>query len=589
MACAEQATQAVGPAARASLFADLGACRFLAGDTAGALAAWQQAAVSGSPAPAARALYNLGRFHEVLGLYERAIELYSSAQLRRVEPWLAESLLATARCHHARGEHAAAIEVGASLTEALMLRRPDSELLARALFGIGQSASAAGRPDRAEQAYRAAASAAAAGDPVLAQEATDALVDLLRANGHHDEAEQWIEQSWSANSDAVRSIDRAAFLLEAHRLDEAVDTLTVIDRTRLNDIERFRLADLLVQVDMVNPAIDELEVLASSETADVAARAGFVLGGLYEDHGMNVEARSMYDSVREGADDYWRDKATLAAADLSQRDGEIERAAELWALAAAGSTELVADTARRRLVAAVAARSVAEPVASDDDEDHLGEAPDSALIIVPDEADLGALDEPTELIDIVELADPDLDQRHADVDPNESEAESEPDLVEPAASAPAVEPAPPIELVEVAESPAEPLVVELRRTSSERTFAAAINDADADSVGPAEIDQPAAAASAPPATPLVVELRARSRRPVPPPSQAVAPPVEPAPADDDADQLESVIDLTAADVGVGSNPYASLAPRALDNDPAPSPHNPYAELAPNFDDGPSLG
>ena len=42
-----------------------------------------------------------------------------------------------------------------------------------------------------------------------------------------------------------------------------------------------------------------------------------------------------------------------------------------------------------------------------------------------------------------------------------------------------------------------------------------------------------------------------------------------------------MIDLRESD-DAPSNPYADLAPEALDDDPTPSERNPYAELAPNF-------
>lgn len=44
---------------------------------------------------------------------------------------------------------------------------------------------------------------------------------------------------------------------------------------------------------------------------------------------------------------------------------------------------------------------------------------------------------------------------------------------------------------------------------------------------------------------------------------------------------EPMIDLRETETE-SLNPYADLAPEALDGDPAPSPRNPYAELAPNF-------
>ena len=70
--CVAELAATRGPAARASLFVDLGCCRFLTGDPVGAEGCWRHAATSGQPVPAARALYNLGRFHAELGLIDSA-------------------------------------------------------------------------------------------------------------------------------------------------------------------------------------------------------------------------------------------------------------------------------------------------------------------------------------------------------------------------------------------------------------------------------------------------------------------------------------------------------------------------------------
>lgn len=575
-ACAEQLASSVGPAARASLFVDLGACKFLNGDVAGAIAAWRQAMVSGQVAPAARALFNLGLLHEHLELFDQAVELFNSAIAHDVEPYASQATLAMARADHASGNQTRAMATMARLADALMLQIPENPLLGETLLGLGEVAEASGQLERAEQAYRAAN---AAGDDRVREESSLALVRILRFIGHDEEAHELVESSGLAIADPTVMLDRVELLARLGRLDEALVIARDVTVGDLSVHDRFRLVALQLDLGLVNEAIDGLEELGGFAAPETRARAAFALGDVYLTHDMPHPAISMFETVRQVQPGYWADKASLALGDLAMERGNNRTAAAHWAEAAGSRTESVAAIARNRLVEAVdtpapvvlAADEVVvdDPVGDTSLQVHIAPLP----IVLADELEatplLDSVDEPTQAIDVLSLD----DEIGGYLDAPAAVAEDVADV------APLPEPVAAPELVAVPELPTEPEPPAPVEQSIEAELPAE-PERVADSAPPAEPELPAepepAAAREPvaepepiaePAAPIVIALRRRSEMP----TDAEAPGL------DTPDLEATVIDLRESS---GSNPYAALAPEALENDPTPSTRNPYAELTP---------
>ncbi len=615
VACARELAAAVGPAARASSFVDLGACRFLDGDISGALAAWQQAIVSGQTAPAARALFNLGLLHEHLGLYDDAIQRFEAAEAHGIAPYAAMATLGRARAQHRSGDHERAVATLARHADRLMEQDPDSPLLSETMLGLGDVAEEAGQLDRAEQAYRAAMTS---DDETIRSQASLSLIDVLRFIGHDEEAQQIVEDAGLASADPVVALDRVELLIRLGRFNEAESVLDDLATDQLGVADQFRLATIQIDLGRVNGAIDILEVLAGQGAAETRARAAYRLGEVYLEHDMTEPAATMFANVRGVQPGYWADKASLALGDLAMTEGRHRIAAAHWADAAASRVESVSGIARERLVDAVSSTPAApapdagpaEPLApawaevSADlaerveviedgpateavdmtavlDDESLGHIPDdhrNGFVpgeITPVAGVLMALPD-AEAVDVVIPAEPiapgdvtPLEQVLPDTNPLDTG-----DVAPLAASAP-------VEQVEAPPVPTAPTVVPLRRRGSKTANAAAPAPEPAAAETPADASgldvphAPTADASTPKSNvepesadngPVVIKLgRGRST-------------AAPVPTTSDA---ETVIDLRESD-DAPSNPYADLAPEALDDDPTPSERNPYAELAPNF-------
>ena len=605
VACARELAAAVGPAARASSFVDLGACRFLDGDISGALAAWQQAIVSGQTAPAARALFNLGLLHEHLGLYDEAIQRFEAAEAHGIAPYAAMATLGRARAQHRSGDHERAVATLARHADRLMEQDPDSPLVSETMLGLGDVAEEAGQLDRAEQAYRAAMTS---DDETIRSQASLSLIDVLRFIGHDEEAQQIVEDAGLASADPVVALDRVELLIRLGRFNEAEAVLDDLATDQLGVADQFRLATIHIDLGRVNRAIDILEVLAGEGAAETRARAAYRLGEVYLEHDMAEPAATMFGNVRGLQPGYWADKASLALGDLAMTEGRHRIAAAHWADAAASRVESVSSIARERLVDAVSSPPEPGPVvveaATDDqlvpgwvddrpeplesvddgpateavdmvtvlDDEPLGQLPGGNGFvpgeITPVAGVLMALPD-AEAVDVVIPAEPiapgdvaPLEQVLPDTTP--------PDLIEAARTELAEAPAAPI----APTAPTAPTVVPLRRRSGTAATEAPVAEAgaaDTPAVDGAALDvphPPAVSAAAPTDDngPVVIKLgRGRST-------------TAPAPAEPAA---ETVIDLRESD-DAPSNPYADLAPEALDDDPTPSERNPYAELAPNF-------
>lgn len=347
---ASQLAAAVGPAARASHFVDLGACHFLTGNVTGALAAWKQAAASGEPAPSARALFNLGLFHEEVGLRDLAVEMHSAVRQHGVEPYASLSALAAARAHADAQNHEQALRTLERLVHELGDRSPNSALLGRALLGSGDIAERLRDFDRAASAYRAATKI---DDDETRSAGTIALIRVLRLVGRDDEAQQFVDATSLDGGDPSVAVDRVELLIRLDRVDDAIDTVGELDSSRLSAPDRFRLVSVLLEIGLVNRAIDDLEELSLLDSAQTQARASYLLGEVYLAHDMHEPARMMLESVSSIQPGYWADKATLALGDLAFALGDVSGAASHWANAAASSVESVASGARRRLVDAL--------------------------------------------------------------------------------------------------------------------------------------------------------------------------------------------------------------------------------------------
>ena len=346
--CAAQMTGTTGPAARASLFVDLGACKFLEGDVDGAMAAWRHAVASGYDPVAARALTNLGLMYEHLDLHEQAIRVFAGAVERAIEPHASHAAMATARCYHAAGQPELAMETMARLAQSTMLDQPDSAALTETLFGLGEIAEAANRYDRAERAWRVAA-AGAASDTQRA--ATDRLVPLLLEVGNDhdliDVLERQPQRSMVQHAPAL--LDRVEWLVRNGRDDQAQSLARAIAGDDLPHNERFRLAEVRLQAALVNEAIDELEVLIATDDDEIRRRAAFTLGEVYQTYDMAEAAASMFERVVDEGDRYWAPRGAIPLGDILLVAGKRDEAMNLWVDAASSAVPAVRHAAEERL------------------------------------------------------------------------------------------------------------------------------------------------------------------------------------------------------------------------------------------------
>jgi len=346
--CAELLQAATEPVERSALFADLGSLKLLEGDIDGAMAAWRFVLSGPHDAPAAKALLNLGLLYEHLHLHERAIGVLRSVDERNVHPYNAQASMATARCQTALSRPDAAMETMARLAHVTMTDRPKASEMGEILYGLGDVAEAAGRADRAGRAWRVAA----AGPTSDAQKsATRRLIHLLLAQGHDDELAELFEAEAPELADAHASplLDRIESLFLLGHEQQAIALVQRLRGPSLATHDRFRLADVRLQIGLINEAIDELELLLSDESPEVFQRAAFSLGEIYRSYEMHDAASSMYERVASDEDPYWSPKAALALGDVKNSASDHDAAWQWWVQASASELAVVRAAAEQRL------------------------------------------------------------------------------------------------------------------------------------------------------------------------------------------------------------------------------------------------
>lgn len=528
--CAQLLNAQPDSASAASLYVDLGALNFLAGDLDGAMAAWRHAILTQHDDAAARALLNLGLVYEHLHLYERAADVLESATERGVHPDAAWAAMARARCQRATGELDAAMETMARLAQAMMSEDPEAQELADTLYGLGDVASQAGRLDRAERAWQVAA---AGPDSPAQQLATSRLIGLVLDQGHDDELLELLDRPSQGlrAGHAIALLDRVEFLHSSGEETKAIALVSHLEGQGLHVNERFRLAEVRLRVGLVNEAIDELEILLSAGSPEIHQQAAFALGELYRSHGMNEAAATMFQRVMGEGDQYWSPKATAALADLLADAGGGAVLVPPQHIASLDS-DLV-DPDPLALGSGIVAQSI-----------NVAESNDQAMSAV---AEGQPVPEPI----MISLADEQDYPLSSSVGPVQSDMGS-PEVEEPLAL---VEP----------EIDIRPIVVDLNELEGMETVEPTVLDTLP--------EEPEAVIGFTEAVSTRDELSAEV-----PLSDLIA---DPKPAGSSfSSQLEGPAEGTAEQV---PNPYASLAPDGQqDDDIVPSARNPYAELAPNY-------
>jgi len=576
-----------------SLFVDLGSCKFLEGDIDGAVAAWRHAISSQHDAAAARALLNTGLLYEHVHLTERAIGVLASVNERGWSAYSAPAAMATARCQRSIGDFDGAIETMAHLAEVTMTEQPDSPLLAETFYGLGDAANAASQFDRAETAWRVAAS----GAPSTVQKAAiDQLVELLLDREKDDDLVDLLERHDELSAHAPRVLDR---IDAAYRKADESKAAALIGSLRGHDLvpsDRFRLVDIELELGNVNEAIDELEFLLAHTDVGVQRQSMFLLGEVYRGHEMVDVATSMYERVLDTGDRYWSSKAALALGDVLHGEGDYSVATSYWRQAAESDLTTIRNSAEERLGAIE--REVALAADETVDEDHVPPVDASPLPTSPP----AAQDPQVVVLSSLEAEQPDSLHDELDRANLDDGDEAEPIvvvLVDNEAQDPALDDAGHGDLVLVDHTESGDLhliddvdepeldLVDLEDLGLDRDddhgFGAlrlVDNDATAD---PGDIDdvvdtQWVAAESAEPVVVVLSDVEA-------------AEPVVAAEAvevtEQDAQELPAATSsFFASQLGEApyENPYAALAPDSLDGDVAPSVRNPYAELAPSFSD-----
>lgn len=334
-----------GAAARASLYVDLGCCRLLAGDVAGALACWRHAATSTQPAPSARAWYDLGRLHAELGLIDVAGANFDAAAAA-VEPFRSRARLAKAHLAMRDGEHESAMRDLAALADDVLDHNADHPLLGRVLLGLGDVSARLGLFERAVNALEAARSAS--GEPERSA-ASGALVEVLERSGMVRRAAEIAAELGEPTVDVNALLDRVEELVRDGRSDEAAELLELVERMPRTTEHRFRAVAHLVEIGRVNAAIDELERLHRRDEPDDRARASYLLGEIYAAYDRVDLAESFLSAVGPIRQGHWAERAALALGDLAHVRGDADRARQCWERAAVSRSRSVAAGAQRRL------------------------------------------------------------------------------------------------------------------------------------------------------------------------------------------------------------------------------------------------
>lgn len=314
--CARMINERPGGAATASLFVDLGGCKYLEGDIDGAIAAWRHALSRGHAAAAARSMLNLGLLYEHLRLFDHALGLFDAVTARDVDPYVVPAAMASARCHVAKGQAERAMETMARLAQRTMGQDPDDAALIAILFGLGEVAMHAGRVDRAERAWRVAT----VGPPSAVQRAArDRLIALLADHGRFGESLEVIGRERRDGDQITPTVLLdVADGLAASGDDRGAGTLVSnIDLAALDSATGFRLAGLRRRCGLVNEAIDVLEVLLARDDDEVQVQSAYLLGDIYRSFDMAGPARSMLGRVIDARHPYWTSRAEALLADLA--------------------------------------------------------------------------------------------------------------------------------------------------------------------------------------------------------------------------------------------------------------------------------
>ncbi len=542
--CAKRLAAASGPAAIAALFVDLGACNLLDGDVDGAVASWRRALASGQAAPAAQASLSLGLLYEHLGLRERAFALLSVATDHRVEPFAAQAALASARCRVADGDVEVALEDLERLSEGLMYSRVENPIVVDALVGLGEVAVVAGRPDRAERAWREAARRLPDGN----QPVWDRLIGLLHSLGRSEEVLGLIDERSHALSGLTPGarFGRAQLLESLGRRDEAIEMVAAIDGSELEAADRFMLVELLQNNDLVNEAIDELEGLLQHPVAGQRLRAHFMLGQTYVEHGMLEDAADMFQLAAEATHAYWSPRALIELGDLWDGQGDSSRAIECWVDAAASSVPMLRKNAADRLTSRTAL-----PVAEVDAYGANDGVPEAEEVVDPG----------LETAEDSGLVDAEFASQVISADSRDS-------LVEPQVAAAEMVGADAVHWAD--ESPS---TVDLDHVDS----APHVDDLDQQLAVAAEEIRIAAEAAAR-STPTHIPLRSKS-------DGAASSVGSVSDATDQVDHGEIIADRTVVPLEAGRlNPYQELAPDDIALQESLQPRrDPYRELAPEFE------
>jgi len=555
-ACAQQINQAATPVTAAPLFVSLGSCKFLEGDIDGAVAAWRHVITGGHDPAASRALLNLGLLYEHLHLYDRALSVLDSTVERAVVPHADHATMAAARVRCELGDVEAALESMARHTQSIMAAPSDEEGLAETLYAFGDLAFHAGRLDRAERAWRAAATSPTSAAQSAAKER---LTTLLIEAGRVQELADLFDDQQSHDGAFDDVLRRADALVRSGDDQGAIDLARITNGASATEVQRFQLADMRRRLGLINEAIDELEPMLVSPQVNVRQRAAFMLGQIYQDHDMADAAVAMFESVVSQPDDFWSFKAAISLGDILSDRRQREQALEQWTFASTSPAGALRTIASERLELAFS--HPAEPEIGQLD----GVAPDGAVEAAPiDELDpeIVLLDEPEPMpaADLLLEVEPHV-LLLGDLEDGESAA------VFPLGEL--RDGLPPADLVEGSspQDAAQVLILDdidgdvpLPSPESDPSHVVVLDELES---------QEALVTGTEPDTGRAIEPRISEA--------ALAEPAIETPATPSQVVGSAFRSLSTA------NPYAALAPEANDGDPAPSLRNPYAELAPNYD------
>ena len=532
--CARLINERPGGAAASSLFVDLGSCKFLEADIDGAIASWRHAIASQHDAAAARSLLNLGLLYEHLHLHEQAIGLLSRVAERNVEPYVIPAAMASARCQVEMGDAERAMETMARLAQFAMAQRPDGPEFIEALFGFGEVADHAGRPDRAERAWRVVALSPSS---PIQQEATDRLIQLLvdqgRSHAAFDAVNTGLDNTGLVNSGLDNTglvgaamsptlLDTVDLLIRTGEKNAAIELLATAESAGFEPTDQFRLVDANLAAGRVNDAIDDLEALLADADEQVQRRTLLTLGRVYASFDMIDPAVSMFQRAVASDDPYWMPAASLALGDVLAARGDLNPASEYWSYAASGAVSRIAEQARERLA-----------TASPEAVEHAPVEPESVELIEPAvESEIGFPDEVKPEL-VIAVAPAGVSASNAAAAPAPGPA-AEPQFIS-------------LDSIEAAAAP------------SSNNRAQQLDKAETDPVTTLQADSPdiAVGIAEPGLTePLASELSQPST---------------------------FASHLSEHDRVEAANPYAVLAPDGHHSDVAPTTRNPYAELAPSYD------